>query len=127
MAAKIVTFSFGAGIADRLFKRQENSLSNTKVTKHINTTRSIADRLLETGLITRHKAGIPNISHLEPAPIVGRPRTSPAAAAGVVAAAEALPAPAAAAVAAAQPAAEPAGASARQEVAAQVSAARAVH
>jgi hypothetical protein len=64
MAGKIVTFSFGAGIADRLFKRRENSLSNTKVTKHIDTTRSIADRLLETGLITRHKAGTPKSSHI---------------------------------------------------------------
>ncbi|MFK4724621.1 hypothetical protein ABIE89_005721 [Bradyrhizobium niftali] len=49
---------FDAEIADRLFKREDDSLSMTQVTKYINATRSVAANLLQAGLIKPHNVGI---------------------------------------------------------------------
>jgi hypothetical protein len=49
---------FDVEIADRLFKREADSLSMTQVTEYINATRSVANNLLQAGLIRRHKVGL---------------------------------------------------------------------
>lgn len=49
---------FDVEIADRLFKREADSLSMTQVTKYINATRSVANNLVQAGLIRSHKVGL---------------------------------------------------------------------
>lgn len=49
---------FDAEIADRLFEREADSLSMTQATKYINATRSVANNLLQAGLIKPHNAEI---------------------------------------------------------------------
>lgn len=49
---------FDVEIADCLFKRETDSLSMTQVTEYINATRSVANNLLQAGLIRSHKVGL---------------------------------------------------------------------